>query len=128
MYYEDGDYFNGERFRIRPEVEWRPNEHFGLELEYDFNRFDFPGQTEYTRQITLESDVAFDSHWSVTALVQYDNISDDVGLNTRLRYNIEAGRDFWVVLNHNWVEDPIENRFRSTQTLAAVKLRYTFRF
>ena len=128
LFVEDGGYFNGDRLQILSEVEWRPNMHFAMELEYDFSRFDFPGQTEYTREITLESEVAFNALWSLTALVQYDNVSDDIGLNTRLRYNIEAGRDFWVVLNHNWVEDPLDGRFRSTQTLAAVKLRYTFRF
>ena len=128
LFAEDGEYFNGERLQIRPEIEWRPNKHFAIELEYELSRFDFPGQTEYTREISLETEIAFNALWSLTALVQYDNVSDDIGLNTRLRYNIEAGRDFWVVLNHNWVEDPLEDRFRSTQTLAAVKLRYTFRF
>ena len=125
---EDGGFFNGDRLRIRPEIEWRPNEHLGFELEYDFNRFEFPGVSAITRQVTAEADVAFSSRLSLASLVQFDNISDDVGINLRLRFNVEAGRDLWFVLNHNMVEDPLENRFNSTQTAAAFKIRYTFRY
>ena len=128
LFTDHGPYYNGDRERIRTEVEWRPNMHFGLEFEIEFSRYEFPGVTAITRQITMESEIAFDSHWSITALTQYDNVSDEIGINTRLRYNIEAGRDFWLVLNHNMVEDPLDGNFRSTETLAAVKLRYTFRF
>ena len=37
-----------------------------------------------------------------------------------------AGQDFWVVVNHNMRDDPVDG-FRSTQTKATAKLRYTFR-
>ncbi len=128
LFIEDGDFFNGERLRIKPEIEWTPNEHLNFELEVDYNRFEFPGALEITRQVTVEADVAFNSQMSIATLVQYDNISDDVGINLRFRYNVQAGRDIWLVLNHNFVEDPIEDRFTSTQTAAAFKIRYTFRY
>ena len=124
----DGDFYNGERFTVSSEVGWRPNEHFGIEVEYDYNRYDFPGTSVTTRQISLESDVAFDSRWSLTTLAQYDNISDDIGVNLRLRFNAEAGRDVWLVLNHNMVEDPVAGGFDSTQTAIALKVTYTFRY
>ena len=124
----DGDFYNGELFTVSSEVGWRPNEHFGIEIEYDYNRYDFPGTSVTTRQVSLESDVAFDSRWSLTTLAQYDNISDDIGINLRLRFNAEAGRDVWLVLNHNMVEDPLGNGFDSTQTAIALKVTYTFRY
>ena len=128
LWLEDGGYYNGDRFQISPEIAWRPNEHFGIELEFDYNRYDFPGVTAITRQISLDVDVAFDSKLSLTGLVQYDDVSNDLGINTRLRYNLEAGRDIWLVLNHNMVENQLSNRFESTQSLAVVKIRYTFRY
>jgi hypothetical protein len=128
LWLEDGGYFNGDRLQISPEVSWRPNEFFGLEFEIDYNKYDFPGSTATTRQMTLKADFAFNSKLSLTTLAQYDNVSDDIGINARLRYNVEAGRDIWLVLNHSMVEDPLTERFRSTESLAVVKVRYTFRY
>jgi len=128
LWVEDGGYFNGDRIQISPEITWRPNEHFGIELELDYNRYDFPGVKAITRQISMDVDIAFNSKLSLTALAQYDDVSNDLGMNTRLRYNVEAGKDIWLVLNHNMIENQQTNRFESTQTLAVVKIRYTFRY
>ena len=78
--------------------------------------------------MTLESQIDFNSKVGLSTIVQYDNVSDEVGINLRLRYNVEAGRDIWFVVNHSMYDDPIENRFRSTQTAGVVKVRYTFRY
>ena len=132
----NGDYYNGKLLVIEPEIEWRINEHIGFELEYEFSDYDFPDARAITRQITLDNYIAFNPYWSLLTLAQYDNLSDDIGINMRLRYNRAAGQDFWVVLNHNLREyqpgDPEfranDDSFRSVETRVAVKLRYTFRF
>ncbi len=124
----DGGWFNGDRFQIRPEVEWTPNEHLRFSLQYDYNKYEFPGASAVTRQITFENEIAFDSRWSLVTLAQFDNISDDIGINTRLRFNLAAGQDLWFVVNHNMQRDPLEDRFQSTQSVAALKVRYTFRY
>jgi hypothetical protein len=127
---DDGGFFNGDRLRVRPEIEWRPNEHLNFSLQYEFNQFDFPGnQYAITRQITFENEISFNSKMSLVTLAQYDNISDDIGINSRFRYNLAAGQDIWFVLNHNMNRDvEVDDRFRSTETLAVAKIRYTFRY
>jgi hypothetical protein len=127
---DDGGFFNGDRLRIRPEIEWRPNEHLNFSLQYEFNQFDFPGnQYAITRQITFENEISFNSKMSLVTLAQYDNISEDIGINSRFRYNLAAGQDIWFVLNHNMNRDvEVDDRFRSTETLAVAKIRYTFRY
>lgn len=127
---EDGGYFDGDRLSINPELEWRPNEHLAFSLEYRYSKYDFPGgQKATTRQITFENEISFNSKMSLVTLAQYDNLSDDIGINSRFRYNLSAGQDIWFVLNHNMNRDVlIDDRFRSTETLAAAKIRYTFRY
>ncbi len=127
---DDGGYFNGERFHVKPEIGWTPSEHLAFKLEYDYNQYDFPGdQTAVTRQITVENEISFNAKWSLVTLAQYDNISDDIGINSRLRLNLSAGQDIWFVINHNMVRDvTIDDRFHSTESVAAAKIRYTFRF
>ena len=129
-----GDYYNGERFTLSTETEWRVNKHVAFELEYTYNDYKFPDADAITRQISLENSLAFNSKWSLLTLAQYDNLSADIGINMRLRYNRQAGQDLWLVLNHNMREfDPTDpeyrsSGFRSVETAAALKLRYTFRF
>ena len=134
--YDDGDYYNGKRFHLRNGVGWRPNKHLSFELEYDYNKYEFPVSScietadcdAATRQITFNNTIAFNSNWSLLTLAQYDNLSENIGINMRLRYNRAAGQDFWVVLNHNMEEQIPDEGFRSMQTIAAMKVRYTFRF
>ncbi len=124
----DGGYFNGDRLNVSPELEWVPNRHLNFSLGYSYNKYEFPDASATTRQITFGNNIAFNSKVSLMTLAQYDNVSDDLGLNVRFRYNQSAGRDIWLVLNHNWVDDPIADRFRNTATTAAAKIRYTFRY
>jgi hypothetical protein len=125
---EDGGWYNGNRTQIRPEVEWTPNEHLRFSLKYDHNKYDFPDASVITRQITFQNDIAFNAKWSLVTLAQFDNVSDNIGINSRLRYNLSAGQDIWFVINHNMNRDPIDDRFHNEQTLAAFKIRYTFRY
>lgn len=123
-----GDFYTGERLEFRPEFRWTPNRHLTTTLALGFNRFTFGDQERITRQINWNTEVAFNARWSLVANVQYDNLSEDLGINTRLRYNITAGNDIWIVVNHNMHRDDIDDRFQNEQTAAVAKIRYTFRF
>lgn len=130
---DGGDYYNGERYGISPSINWQINNHIALELDVDYTKYKFFGEEATVRQITLENVIAFNASWSLSSLVQYDNLSDDVGINSRLHYNRAAGQDFWLVLNHNMHrfdqedEEYRDDNFRSIDTLVALKFRYTFR-
>jgi len=126
--FDNGAYYNGDRFHLRPKIGWIPNKHVSFELEYDYNKYDFPGAEAITRQITFDNTISFNAAWSLSTLAQYDNLSEDIGINMRLRYNRAAGQDLWFVLNHNMRELVPNDGFRSVQTVAALKIRYTFRF
>jgi len=128
MRLDSGDYYDGDRFHIRPQVSWKPNKHLSFDLQYDYSKYKFSAAEATTRQITFNNTIAFNSNWSLLTLAQYDNLSEDIGINMRLRYNRAAGQDLWLVLNHNMRELDPDEGFRSTETIAAVKVRYTFRF
>ena len=123
-----GDFYTGERLELRPEVRFTPNRHLSTSLALGFNRFEFPDQKRITRQLTWNAEIAFNAAWSLLTNVQYDNLSDDLGINARLRYNIAAGNDIWFVVNHNMRRADFDDRFDNEQTTAIAKIRYTFRF
>ena len=123
-----GDLYNGELLQLGSELTWRPNEQISFGVEFEYSKYDFPGQSAITRQFTLENEISFNEKLSLSTLVQYDNLSEDIGINSRLRYNMAAGQDIWFVVNHNMVRDPLDDRFHSTQSVAVAKIRYTFRY
>jgi len=62
----------------------------------------------------------------LNSFVQYDTDSESIGVNTRLHYIFLPLGDFYIVYNHNTVQDMNENWQLHTSQLI-VKLRYTFR-
>ena len=61
-------------------------------------------------------------------LIQYDNVSETIGINSRLEWTPEAGREAYLVINHNVEDFDLDNRFHSARSDIAVKFNYTFRF
>jgi len=131
---DGGEFYDGERYGISPGIGWQVNRHVAFELDFDYNKYDFPEATASTRQATFQNEIAFNSSWSLVTLAQWDDLSNELGTNLRLHYNRAAGQDFWLVLNHNMREfDPDEPDYPgpgrlNVDTLVAAKFSYTFRF
>ncbi len=75
----------------------------------------------------MRSDIAFNSKWSWSSIAQYDNSANVFGINTRLRYIPEAGKEVLLVLDHGGTVDEF-NRTRSEYSNLNLKLSYTFRY
>ena len=77
----------------------------------------------------MNMNFAFNADWSWVNLMQYDNGSDTVGINSRLRWTPRAGENLYLVLNYN--TDSQDGAFRGLQVRdSEVVLKYTrnFRF
>jgi hypothetical protein len=126
--YQVGEFFEGERTEIAAEVNWRPSGRLRLGLGYELNDIDLPQGSFVTRLAGFRADVAFSSKLSWVTRVQYDNVSELMGVNLRLHWVPEAGRDGFIVINHNLEDFDRDNRFHSALAEASVKFSYTFRF
>lgn len=124
---QDGGFFGGNRFEKLVELQWRQSAYFFLGLSFRENNVDLPSGRFTSHLASLRTDVAFNPKWSWSNFIQYDNISDAFGINSRLRYIPEAGREIVLVLNHGGVVD-LENRFSSTVSNMNLRLSYTFRY
>ncbi|HEX5048189.1 MAG TPA: hypothetical protein VFX89_13805, partial [Gammaproteobacteria bacterium] len=80
------------------------------------------------RILTTGFDIVFSSRLSWTNLIQYDNVSEIMGVNLRLNWIPEAGKEFFLVINHNLEDFDRDNTFRSAAADIVAKLSYTFRF
>ncbi len=100
-------------------------------MGYEYNDIELPQGDFTTRLIKLETGISFSSRLSWVNLIQYDNVSDTMGIDSRLHWIPEAGREAFIVINHNLgqeIESRSFNSFHSTSSEGVVKLSYLFRF
>ena len=80
------------------------------------------------RIISANANYAFNSKWSWINLIQYDNFSNGVGLNSRLRWNPQAGEDLYVVVNYNFDSEGTFSELSSNNSEIVLKYTKNFRF
>ena len=127
-WYCPGDFYDGERTSIGSRLNWRPNEHLSVNLSYEFGDIDLPGGSFITRLMTARADVAFTATWYWENFIQYDTVSDSIGLNSIMRWIPEAGREVVLVINRDYVDFDNSGDFRTSTGDIAAKASYTFRF
>lgn len=126
--YTFGEFFDGDIDTIESEFGWRPSKHFRTSIAYVVSDVELP-QGDFTRRLARASfDIVFSNTLSWVNLVQYDNVSDSIGLNSRLHWVPQAGRNVFLVLNHSYQERLSDMDFHSVSTDLTLKADYTFRF
>src|SRR5690606_19017506 len=100
---EWGDYFEGNRFQRRVGVDWR-HPRFNVGLSYTENEIHLPQGNFTVRLTSISSLINFNPMLSWSNRIQYDNVSEGLGFNSRLRWIPEAGREGFLVLNWGLVD------------------------
>ncbi len=135
--------YSGHIARVRFLAEWRPSVHWLLSAEFDERQIhDFeacigsvacdgsPGTTRTTafalRLVRLRVNINFTPDLSWSTLVQYENRTDGLSAQSRIRWIIEPGREFFFVVGQDFDASP--DAFRVTTTDIIAKLSWTFRF
>ncbi len=123
-----GDFYDGTRDQGFANVRWQPSPKLALGLGYSVNFIELPAGDFETRLTTANVDFVFSSTLSWVNLFQYDNISDTIGLSSRLHWIPQSGREMYFVLNHTVQDFDLDDRFHSLVSDFAAKINYTFRF
>jgi len=127
-----GDFYTGRLDQFELEGSWKPSSLFitDFSAERNVGRLTEGNFTQNVVGVRLRLNVSPDLQ--LNSYVQYDDESDGVGTNTRLRWSYSPAGDLYVVYNHNIVE-PLDAfgarqawRFASNQLL--VKAQYAFRY
>lgn len=123
-----GEFFDGDILSIESTLGWRPTKHFRMEMAYRVDEVELPQGDFTTRLASTELELVFSNTLSWVNLVQYDNVSNSIGLASRVHWTPQAGRNVFLVLNHNYQERLSDGDFHSTNTNVTIKADYTFRF
>ena len=124
---EYGEFFSGTRFDTKLGVLWRPNPHMFLSLEYEQFQVRLPEGDFTTRIAVVEANLSFSTSLFWTNLIQWDNETDALTFNSRLRWIIEPGRELILVLDPFFHRDD-RLKLTSTETEMVAKVIWTFRY
>jgi len=121
-----GDYYSGTRSDYRGELNWRPSRYFTATVAYELRQLRLAEGDFDVRIASAVIKVAFTPDLTWNTVVQYDNISKQVGLSSRIRWTWRPGDDFYLVVNQGWDYD--SGRLGRSTSEIILKAAATFRF
>ncbi len=125
--FRSGSFFGGTRREAEVEATWRKDHHLSTALTFEQNWVRLEQGDFNTSVVMYRLDYSFTPFITLANFTQYDTESRNIGLQSRLRWILTPGNEFFIVLNHAWQENQFD-RFESSQTRFRVKFDYTFRF
>ncbi|MCX6290587.1 MAG: DUF5916 domain-containing protein [Bacteroidetes bacterium] len=106
VYARYGDFYGGRMVKLNPQVNYIFNRYLKVNFTYQYVRIKFPGAYSQDGRPVYEShlvsgnfSVTLSTHFSIKLLAQYDNLSNSIGNNLRIRYNPKEGTDLFIVYN-----------------------------
>lgn len=126
--YCGGDFYDGTQQDVSGSMIWRPNMHLKFVARFGISEVDLPAGAFTTRLASLRADIAFTNAWYWENLMQYDNVSDSLGLNSIIRYVPRAGRELVLVANREYIDYRQDRTFIAAYSDIIFKITYTFRF
>ena len=123
-----GDFFDGRSTSISGNVDWRASPLVQVGGSYSTTAVDLGPGREFTTRIGAGTlDLFFSPVLSLRNLVQYDNETDAIGWQSRLRWIYAPGCDFFLVLGSNWQRTD-EGATVPTDQAVNLKIAHTLRF
>jgi hypothetical protein len=121
-----GEFWSGTIRRSRFGLTVRPGPSTSLSTDLELQSISLAEGT-FSTTLTRFSASWYPTPWiSLTSRVQYDDVSEGLGLNVRLRWILRPGSDLYAVYAHEWLETL--GRFATLGRNATTKLNYTYRF
>jgi hypothetical protein len=99
-----GEFYDGDVTGWKPGLSWRPSGHFNISANWEERTVRLPAGEFVVRITSSRIDLAFTPDLTWTNLVEYDNRSRLLGVNSRIRWSYRPGHDVFLVLNNGWLD------------------------
>ena len=120
------EFYDGRRMSYRASLDYRTGPFFTGSVEYSEDDVELDGGDFKTRIARVRTKFSFTPNLSWNTFVQWDNQSNQLGLNSRVRWIPSPGNELFLVFNETIHEDGDE--FASLAEQIAFKIAYTIRF
>jgi hypothetical protein len=118
-----GTFYSGTLDELELELSWRLTSNIILEGSFEKNIVDLPEGAFEQDLFGTRLQLNFSSDLQLSSFLQYDNESDSIGTNTRMRWTITPLTDLFVVYNHNIRNIP-QDQWQFDSNQFTVKLSY----
>jgi hypothetical protein len=125
---EWGGFYSGDRLRTVLELSIRARPGLIFYLSTELNRVELAEGAFRTRLYRGIAETQLNPWISLVNNVQYDTQSAVLGWQSRFRWILKPGNDLYLVYTHNWLDDPVRDRFSTLDRRAASKVIYSHRF
>ena len=126
---EWGNFFSGTRREFSLDLRIRPRPGFFASVSGEFNRVELAEGNFSTSLLRSEVNTQFGPWVSLANRLQYDTVSRILGWQARFCWILKPGNDIFVVLNQNWIDDPLRSdRLQTLNRQVSSKLVFTHRF
>ena len=129
---ELGEFWNGTITGLRGRVTLRPRPGMALAMDFEHNEVDLPQGDFATDVYQLETDWSPSPWIGATTQIQYDDVTELLGLFARIRWIVTPGSEIFFVYTHNWRNALVAWLDRHELTTlsrgATIKANYTYRF
>lgn len=123
-----GNFWSGTAKTISTGLRYQLPPKFTISLNTNQTFARLPQGNFVARIVTSQINYNVSPFLSFANLIQFDNRSGNLGLQSRVRWTLDPGNDLFFIFGQGWVQDITGGYdFRQQDTGLATKLQYTFR-
>ena len=129
--YSTGEFWTGNKQTYKGELSFKPFPGFNIQGDFEYNSVSLSAGGFDTNLYRLTLGVYPTPRTAFYSNLQYDDISNMLGLFAKLRHTIRPGSDIYLVYTHNWQsygEGLLDFDLGTVSRVSSVKINYTHRF
>jgi len=121
-----GGFYDGRSYDLEFGVNARLSRFWNAGLDWERTDANLEDGSFVARVTRLYATIQFHQDLAWTNFLQHDNLSDEIGLNSRVWWILEPGRELFLVLNHGWLRQ--HGSYEPVDTTLSLKLGWTLRW
>ena len=124
-----GSFWSGTAKTLQTGLRYQMPPKFTISLNSNQTFAQLPEGNFIARIFSTQINYAVSPFLSFSNLIQFDNRSGNLGLQSRVRWTLEPGNDLFFIFGQGWIQELGGfYDFRQQDSRLATKLQYTFRF
>ena len=124
-----GNFWSGTAKTVQTGLRYQLPPKFSISLNSNQTFAQLPEGNFIARIFSTQINYAVSPFLSFSNLVQFDNRSGNLGLQSRVRWTLKPGNDVFFIFGQGWIQELGGfYDFRQQDSRLATKLQYTFRF
>ena len=124
-----GPYWSGRAAAFQTSVTYKVPPRFIISFNTNQTFARLPQGNFVARILSSQVNYSGSSFLSFSNLIQYDNLSRNLGWQSRVRWTLQAGNDLFFVFGQGWIQDATGGyRFSAQDSKVSAKFQYTARF